>query len=347
MATGRRVPSSVLWGALGVAILFLGVGSALFYVSRSQEKTSGPSGLARLFERITSSVADVVKPSRSYTVREGDNLWAIARKGELVDNPWEWRKIVVQNKDKIEYAFISQDTGDWKVMMETGQTLEVSAPDKPDPGTPIKKKFALQLLSAPESHMNRALKIVKMLLGDGYYAYLYRIEVKGEQYFRVRVGFFETKGEAQRAGVDIASRYQGKKIFREQFMVFWPSFREMRGERLDFGVVKTKPWVIQFPQRGTHDKALDDLKAVSPAAEFAYIAQKHDKLSGIYVYRTRAGYFPTEAEAKAAIKQHAKNGTEALQGRGGIWDDATVTSLEGFKEMLPGQRMKIGKDPER
>jgi hypothetical protein len=221
----------------------------------------------------------------------------------------------------------------------------VRAPPPPDPNAPIKKKLALQLLSAPESHMGRALKIVKMLLSDGYYAYLYRIEVKGQQYYRVRVGFFENKGAAERAGKDIRQRYEDKKIFREDFMVFLPSFREMRGERLDFGVQKTNPWVIEFPKRGTHERALDDLKRVSPAAEFAYIAQKHDKLSGVYVYRTRVGYFPTQDDAMATIRSHAKNGTDALRGKGGLWNQAVVVSLEGFKETLPGQKVKLGETP--
>ena len=217
------IPSSVLWGGLGIAILLLGVGSALFYFSRSQDESGTASGLAGLFKRFTSKVSDIVSgdsepssymgPSRTYTVQDGDNLWAIARKGELVDNPWEWRNIVVQNKDKIEYAFVSQDTGDWKVMVEKGQTLEVRAPRPPDPNKPVKKKLALQLLSAPESHMARALKIVKMLLNDGYYAYLYRIEVKGQQYYRVRVGFFANKGAAERTGAEINERYKDKKIF--------------------------------------------------------------------------------------------------------------------------------------
>ena len=184
MATGRRIPSFVLWGGLGVAILLLGVGSALFYFNRSQQDNGLASGLANLFGSLTSTDEQKMEaeqaPLRTYTVQDGDNLWAIARKGELVDNPWEWRNIVVQNKDKIDYAFVSQDTGDWKVMVETGQTLEVRAPPPPDPNAPVKKKFALQLLSAPETHMNRALKIVKMLLSDGYYAYLYRIEIKGQ-----------------------------------------------------------------------------------------------------------------------------------------------------------------------
>ena len=161
----------------------------------------------------------------------------------------------------------------------------------------------------------------------------------------MRVGFFENKGAAQRAGTEIHERYREKKIFRSDFMVFLPSFREMRGEGLEFGVQKTRPWVIEFPKRGTHQRALEDLKRVSPAAEFAYIAQKHDKLSGVYVYRTRVGYFSTQDDAMATIRSQAKNGADALKGKGGLWDQAIVVSLEGFKETLPGQNVKISDAP--
>lgn len=341
----RRIPSSVLWGGLGVVILLLGAGSAVFYFSRSQEDSEGPLGfIQNLLGRFTGpAVEEGDRPpgeappreTRTYTVRDGDNLWAIARKGELVDNPWEWRSIVVQNRDKIDYTFVSEETGEWKVMLEKGQTLEVTPPPPPDPTVPVKKKYALQLMSAPESNLNGALKIVKMLLADKYYAYLYRIEIDGTQYYRIRVGFFETKFEAEQAGEKIHERYGERNIFPDRFMVFLPSFREMRGERLDFGVQKNKPWVIEFPQRATHEKALEDLKKISSGTDFAYIAQKKDKITGLFLYRTRVGFFPTADEAKAVIQGRR-------QGKNGLWSKARVIGLHRFQEALPGQQVKFG-----
>ncbi|MCZ6626898.1 MAG: SPOR domain-containing protein [SAR324 cluster bacterium] len=338
----RRIPSVLLWGGIGVLILLLGAGSALFYFSRSQGDLGGFSLSTfslPFFTKEEPTAPELEKPeARTYTVQEGDNLWAIAKKGELVDSPWQWRDIVVQNKDKIDYAFVSQETGDWKVLVAKGQTLSVTPEPPPDPDAPVKKKFALQLLATPEPNLNRALNIVKLLLSDGYYAYLYRIEVKGQQVYRIRVGFFETKKLAEEAGKQIHSRYAKKKIFPDEFMVFLPSFREMRGERLDFGVQKSRPRVIEFPHRETHARALEDLKAVSPASEFAYISQRKDPLSGLFLYRTRVGFFATAELAKQLILTQGENGEK-------LWHRARVTSLKTFKESLPGQRIKVAEPP--
>ena len=116
-------------------------------------------------------------------------------------------------------------------------------------------------------------------------------------------------------------------------MVFLPSFREMRGERLDFGVQKSNPWVIEFPRRESHKAALADLKKVSPASDFTYIAQKKDPASGMFYYRTRIGFFPTAATAQELIQQQGAGG--------GLWREAKVTALETLEEALPGQRVRV------
>ena len=216
-----------------------------------------------------------------------------------------------------------------------GNEAAVRADPPGEPGE-IKKKYALQLLSAPEKNLKRAVDIVKMLLADGCFAYLYRFEHEGRSYYRVRVGFYETKEEAEAAGKAIHEFYADKKVFPKEYVVFLPSFREMRGERLDFGVQKSHPFVIDFPQRQSREQAMEDLKNVAPAIEFAYIAEKQDEAAGTKVYRARAGYFRTEETAQNLIQKQNR-------GDGGLWSDAKVTLLEKFQEALPGQHIKVGK----
>lgn len=366
MATGKRkFPSSLLWGGIGVVILLLGVGSALFYLNRGQDDSEGGlGGIQGLMDRFSGKTAEEEQPPagqapaaiaarepagaeeqrepepivpevRTYTIQQGENLWAIARRGELVDSPWNWRKIVLQNKDKISYASISQDTGDWKVVVKAGKELTVRA-DSPGEPIEVKKKYALQLLSAPERNLKKAVDIVKMLLADGCFAYLYRFEHEGRIYYRVRVGFYETKEEAETAGRAIHEFYADKKVFPAEYVVFLPSFREMRGERLDFGVQKSHPFVIDFPQRQSREQAMEDLKKVAPSIEFAYIAEKNDEEAGAKIYRARAGYFRSEEIARNLIQ-------EQDAGDGGLWSEAKVTLLEEFREALPGQHINVGK----
>jgi hypothetical protein len=353
MANGRksRIPSSLLWGGIGVIILLLGVGSALFYLNRGQEESAERFGTIKgMMSRFSGDKEEGMMPPgappagpimpdiRTYTVRKDENLWAIARRGELVDSPWGWPAIVRQNREKISYSTYStveRDPGVWTVFVNTGRELTVtSAP----PGEPkeVPKKLALQLLSAPERNLSRAMDIVKMLLRDGYYAYLYLIDVNGVNYYRVRVGFYETPEQAKAAGQEIHARYAEKKVFPENYIVFLPSFREMRGERLDFGVQRSHPWVIEFPQRENREQAMADLKAVAPANEFAYLAEQRDETSGSVVFRTRVGFFRTEEQAKALVEQQGQAGN-------GLWGQAEVTRRERFDEALPGQQVKVGK----
>lgn len=363
MATGTKgFSSTLLWGGIGVVILLLGVGSAFFYLSRGQDESeNGLGGIQGLMERISDKKdeererageppaastareegreAEELEPAaplvRTYTLQEGENLWAVANRGELVDSPWNWPRIVFQNKDKISYASLSEDTGKWKVVVRAGKELTVRSEE---PGEPkeVEKKYALQLLAAPERNLKQALEIVKMLLSDGYFAYLYRIEVNGEQYYRVRVGFYESKEEGEKAGDAIHEFYAEKKVFPPNYVVFLPSFREMRGERLDFGAQKTHPFVIEFPKRESRDEAMEDLKNVAPAIEFAYIAEKEDSETGNTVFRARGGYFRNEKMAQSLIE-------EQQTGDGGLWGEARVTLLEKFQEALPGQQVKVGK----
>jgi hypothetical protein len=330
-----------MWGGLGLIVLFIGVLASLWFLSKgrvSEEATQarrGPGSAAQPGAPPSEEEGKEGKPAgpgeRTYRVQEGDNLWAIARKGVLVDDPFEWRTIMVQNKDKIDYAFVSEETGEWKVLVESGEELRVKAHPPLASTGPVAKKYAIQLMTVPEKQMRKALDMVKGLLSEGYYGYLYRIEDQGKTAFRVRVGFFETEPQAKEIAGQILAKFQGK--VPQQYWVMIPSDRELRGELLEFGAQRAKPWVIELPVRGTHGEALDEMRAATGIADFAYIAQGRGNNFSRYVYRTRIGFFETAQQAEAARSQHQDKLPQL--------SNAQVVELKNFEETLPGQNFKL------
>ena len=349
MAERKRVFRFLLWGGLGLLILVLGAGGVYYFLYRSDVDSESR------FQAVKDFIARV-KPGaekppigpprreeeaaegeeRTHIVKEGENLWAIARKGKLVENAWQWKQIVTQNKEKIDFAFVSEETGEWKVLVEPGQELKVrqvkEAPSGP-PG-PVKKKFALQLLSVPLTQRAYAVEVVKKLLAEGHYAYLYRADVNGNSSYRIRAGFYESEAEAHEAEAGIRARIGEKKLLPEKFWVVVPSDRELRGEMFEYGVQRSRPWVIELPHRESHSAALKDLRKVFPTSDFAYIAQAKDSLSGLFVYSTRIGFFSDQDEAESFIRNRG-------DAQDGLWRKAKVMTVKSFGESLPGQTVQL------
>jgi hypothetical protein len=341
---GRR---ALIWGGLGLVVVFLGLVASLWYLSREravketalQPPAPEPAPTA---ERPApppaapaAPAAPVAPGERTYRVKEGENLWAIAREGVLVDNPWEWRTIMVQNKDKIDYAFVSEESGEWKVLVESGEELTVRARPPAAQEGAIKKKFAIQLMTLPAKQMGKALDLVKTLLRDGYYGYLYRIEDQGRVAYRIRVGFFETDQQANEVAQQILAKYQERPDSPRQYWVMVPSDRELRGELLDFGAQRAKPWVIELPMLGTQGEALEEMRSASGLGDFVYIAQGRGNNNARFVYRTRIGFFQSAQEAETVMARHKDRLPQLAEGR--------VVELSNFNEILPGQNFRLRK----
>lgn len=278
----------------------------------------------------------------SYIVERGDNLWKIASKREVLNNPWEWKTVLIQNQDKVNYTIVSEDTGKWKVVIETGKKLII----KPEKVEKVQKKwrrqkknrFALQLLSLKIDNLETAVNIVRFLIKDGYYAYLYRTEApiktksnkEGNYYYRIRTGFYQTKKEAMEVGEEIYLRYLDKKIFPNDYWSVLPSYSELSGELIDFGIQRTNPWVIQLNETKKRKEAIADFKSVVSFTDFSYISQKKIKDAEGYQYRTRVGFFETQSMARKYLKTIRKQTKQKFS-------EAKVVELKNVMESAPGQ----------
>jgi hypothetical protein len=93
---------------------------------------------------------------------------------------------------------------------------------------------------------------------------------------------------------------------------------------------------VELPERETQNKALEDLRALSTEAEFAYISQRRVKDGNSFAYRTRVGFFGTEKKAGEFIAKKKAAGL-ALMG------DSKAVKIDTFEETLPGQNLRLGK----
>jgi sporulation related protein len=342
-----------LWGGLALAALLILAGIMIYMLGRAGRLSSVP-GINRLTvtkEFTPGGTATPGKPTApttgtvpsatpgreaTHTVTSGENLWEIAKGGTLVSTPWQWSTILVQNRDKIDYAFLSEEDGSWKVFMEKGKVLKVRTPggveNPAQERGPTAGQYAVQILSLPENRLNEAKAVVKTLLGQGRYAYLYRKEDQGKPFYRIRVGFFATADEAKQAGEDIASKDGGRHRF-SGFWVMRPSPEERQGKHLDFGVQETHPWIVELPERKTQSEALSDVHTVSSISDFAYIAQTKDHNGAHYSYHARLGYFGSEEAARLFIA--SKKQAQPLLGAG------SPVLVQSFQEALPGQILKL------
>ena len=271
------------------------------------------------------------KPARTHTVEDGESLWTIANQGKLVKHPWEWRDILLQNKDKIDYPFHSQAGGGWKVVLKKGAKLAVrSGGAGPTPAGPAENRYALQLASLPPSQLSLAVETVKSLLESGQYAYLYRTEVNGQVSYRIRTGLYDGREEADQARQDLMARFAGTEVLKGPYYLVAMQGRDS-SEKIQYGAQLNKPWVLELPQRDSHAQALEDLARVRTQGDLAYLFQQQDVDSGQFIYTTRVGYYTTYQEAHAALNRIQANHPEA--------EGAHPVKVSSFSEALPGQTL--------
>jgi cell division septation protein DedD len=249
---------------------------------------------------------------KSYIVEEGDNLWKIAKRKDFLNDPWKWKTILIQNKSKINYTIFSEETGQWKVMVDAGKRLVVRAEDTSVSKTSFdrtrKKRYAVQLLSLNTDQLDKGVDIVKFLIKDGYHAYLYRTREKikrpnlkqAQFFYRIRVGFFETEREALSVGEDIVEQYDDRNVFPPDYWAVLPSYSELNGELIDFGIQRNKPWIIQLTDNTSRKEAINSLKSLASLVDYAYISQKREEEGG-FRYRTRVGFYETKDDANKAL----------------------------------------------
>ena len=245
------------------------------------------------------------KEENSYIIEREKNIWAVAT-SDSIGFP-NWKTILIKNRKKIDYTInpLTQ-TGEWEVLVNPGNKLilkQIKPKRKGIFSSQRSRSFALQLLSIKEESLEEALAIVKMLIQDGYYAYLYQTEnkiplsEKDHQYFyRVRVGYFENEHEVSKMGKEIVDRYSDKKIFNNNYWMAFLEYDEISGQLIDFVVQRYKPWFIELDIRQLKKDSITDLSRILSKIDFAYLSQQKTG-KNTFRYRLRIGFYEKRKDA--------------------------------------------------
>ena len=261
--------------------------------------------------------------TKQSTTAETDSLLETLEKAALVETsgaPWQivtagqallpqqWRTIVIFNGRKLDYTILPQNVGMWEIV-ESGDQLQVQLiPDMPEETTlpDPEARYAVQVLSVERPHFNRAVQLVHDLVNDGYYAYLQRSreEFENKHRYRVRIGFFKTMEEAQYMGEEVYFRYRDVKDLPDSYWVVLPSSSELDQRLIDFQAQQNEPWMLELPIYNSKTRAVADLPGLIEIADFTYLAyrQRDEQIQ----YRTRLGFFETQAEARNQLESLKK-----------------------------------------
>jgi len=136
-----------------------------------------------------------------YIVKEGDSLAGISGREIVYGDPLKWPVLYRYNLEKFADMPEGDDLPDR--MLPTGLKLKILTPDKIAENLQKRPNhyWVINILSDPanEKIVPAAIKLVK----NGYPIYITKANVKGKDWMRLRLGFFETRKEAETEGSKI------------------------------------------------------------------------------------------------------------------------------------------------
>ena len=136
-----------------------------------------------------------------YVVRKGDTLAGVAARREIMQDPLKWLILLRLNRDKLGDQPMGADFASRE--LSPGMKLRFITPREAREGVekPSGPMWVVNVMSA--SDVKEIVPPAVVLAREGYPAYITRAYVKGKDYLRLRVGFFQSKSEAGEQGAKI------------------------------------------------------------------------------------------------------------------------------------------------
>lgn len=136
-----------------------------------------------------------------YTVKKSDSLSSIAGRGDVYGDHLKWPNLYRLNMDKLKDIKIGEGLPDRK--LHEGMRLKITTPEEL---RKIQKRHAghlwvVNILSV--SNEREIVPQVVRLIREGYPVYFTRVNVKGKDWKRLRLGFYKSKKEADTEGKKI------------------------------------------------------------------------------------------------------------------------------------------------
>ena len=276
----------------------------------------------------------------STRIKRGETLWDVAKRtGDK--NPWRWTDILRLNLEKSRYLMFDADADFWFVIISSGKTLKVPNNDlklKYNRSEP--KKLAIQLMAFSEAKKKAAYDLTEKLNKDGYFAYVYlsvnkkasKGSSKSYNFYRVRIGFFETKGEGLEIAEEIAKRYQNEGWDFNDYFVTKPTYEELDGKLFNYGIQLTAPYAIEAVESEDRAEVMSKIRNLKLDSKYPYLVKRN---IGNTRYAMRIGFFTTAAEAEKYLK------TKLMTKDKKLFYEGRVVMLKGLMETSAGQNVNL------
>jgi hypothetical protein len=129
-----------------------------------------------------------------YRVREGDTLFTIAGRKDVYNNPLKWPTLYRLNMKILEDMKVTDDFEYEKVAEGLDLKLVTPAEASENLMKLGEKLWVINALSVLE--MKFVVPTAVRLMKRGYHVYLTRATVKGKEWIRLRIGFYDNESEA-------------------------------------------------------------------------------------------------------------------------------------------------------
>lgn len=188
-----------------------------------EKEADSPSLMEEQEEQVTKKEEDGY-----YKVQKGDSLFKIAGRKEVYGNPLKWPSLFLLNMDilggmKVAKAFKLKWSSLFKLNPDSAEGMKVLAAFESEE---LPEGLKLKFVTAQEAKANLAevakkiwvinvissqngkalVPVAIKLMKNGYRVYISKAKVKGEDWMRLRVGFFATYQDATAAGKKVMSR---------------------------------------------------------------------------------------------------------------------------------------------
>jgi len=146
---------------------------------------------------------DTVADQGYYRVKKGDSLSDIAARKDVYDDPLKWPSLYRLNLDTLSHMTIEE--GFEHKELREGLYLKFVTPEEAMKNLEKleDKPWVVNVFS--ERNFESIAPYAAKLIKNGYHVYITKTNIKGDEWIRLRAGFFETSPKAVSAKKNIES----------------------------------------------------------------------------------------------------------------------------------------------
>lgn len=137
-----------------------------------------------------------------HTVKRGDSLAVIAGREEVFGDPLKWPLLYQLNRDRLKDLVLDERLPERLLTQGIGIRYVTTEEEKKE--TAAVGDWVVNLISSPTADKIDGPAV--RLLKQGYPVYISRTTVKGKKWMRLRVGFFEDRTQAVKAGKELQEK---------------------------------------------------------------------------------------------------------------------------------------------